>query len=102
MLTKVLCLSPPERGISPKESPSSFLQPTRLFTRILQLPTAKFKSTKSKFDTEADLESFAGCFDKGLKTAFSDDSKPKFVKFGSARDNDSRCDVKGGQLTLQG
>jgi len=99
VLTRALRLSPPERKISPKESPSSFLQ---LIPRILRLPTAKFKSTKSKFDTEADLESFAGCFDKGLKTAFSDDSKPKFVKFGSARDNDSRCDVKGGQLTLQG
>jgi len=64
------------------------------------LPTAKFK--KSKFDNETDLDAFTDRFDKGLKTNFSEDSKPKFVKFGSARDNDNRCDVKSGQMTLQG
>ena len=84
----------------PKESPSPFSQPIRLIPPILRLPTAKFKG--SKFDTESDLDAFEDCFDKGLKVSFSEDSKPKFVKFGSARDNNVRCDVKNGQLVLQG
>jgi len=37
-----------------------------------------------------------------LKGTFSEDGKPQFVKFGSARDNDNRCDVKAGKLKLQG
>jgi len=64
------------------------------------MPTAKFRN--SKFDTESDLDTFAERFDKGLKGTFSESNKPQFVKFGSARDNDSRCDVKAGKLTLQG
>ena len=100
MLTRALRLSPPEREVSPKESPSPFLQPTRLISRIFLSPTAKLKG--SKFCSKEDLDTFTECFDKGLKTNFSDDRKPKFVKFVSARENDSRCDIKGGKLTMQG
>ena len=70
-----------------------------LFRSFLS-PTAKLKG--SKFCSKEDLDTFTECFDKGLKTNFSDDRKPKFVKFVSARENDSRCDIKGGKLTLQG
>jgi len=45
---------------------------------------------------------FTDSFDTGLKTTFSDKSKPQFVKFGSLRDNDAACGVKGGKLSLQG
>lgn len=64
------------------------------------MPAAKLKG--SKFYTESDLQAFTESFDKGLKVNFSDGTRPQFVKFGSVRDNDSRCDVKGGRLTLQG
>lgn len=66
---------------------------------ILWFPTARLKN--SRF-TESDLDAFTECFDKGLKGNFSEDSKLQFVKFGSLRDNDSRCGVKGGKLALQG
>ena len=82
MLTRVLCSPPLERQISPKEKSNPSTHPAY----PSHFAITRFKSSKSKFDTEADLESFAGCFDKGLKTAFSEDSKPKFVKFGPARD----------------
>jgi len=48
------------------------------------------------------MDAFTERFDKGLKTSFSEDSRPQFVKFGSARDNDSSRGIKGGKLTLQG
>ena len=67
---------------------------------ILRLPAAKLKG--SKFDNKADLEAFAECFDKGLKGNFSGENKLHPVKFGSLRDNDSRCGVKEGNLRLQG
>ena len=63
-------------------------------------PLAKFKY--SRFDNQQDLDAFTESFDTGLKVNFTDSSKPHFVRFGSARDNDARCDVKGGKLTLSG
>jgi len=60
----------------------------------------KFKNTK--FNDEQDLVAFTDSFDTGLKTTFSDKSKSQFVKFGSLRDNDAACGVKGGKLSLQG
>ena len=68
--------------------------------RVLRLPIAKLKNFNSY--TESDLDAFTECFDKGLKGNFSEGSKPQFVRFGSPRDNDSRCDVKGGRLMLPG
>jgi len=67
---------------------------------FLNLSPARFKN--SKFDNEQDIAAFTECFDAGLKAIFSDSSKPQFVKFGSPRDNDESCGVKGGKLTLQG
>ena len=67
---------------------------------ISQLPAAKFKN--SKFDSESDIDTFTECFDKGLKSIFWDESKAQFVKFGSAGDKDSRCDVKDGRAKLPG
>ena len=63
-------------------------------------PSARFKD--SKFDNKEDLAAFTAAFDTGLKATFSDKSKPQFVKFGSPRDNDTRCGVKGGRVTLPG
>jgi len=63
-------------------------------------PPARFKN--SRFDNVQDLAAFTESFDTGLKTTFSDKSKPWFVKFGSLRDNDAACGVKGGKLSLQG
>ena len=62
---------------------------------------ARFRNSK-KFNNKVDLASFAETFDTGLKETFSDNSKSQFVKFGSARDEDARCGVKGGKLSLPG
>ena len=67
---------------------------------VLFLPLARFKN--SRFDNEQDLAAFTESFDTGLKVIFSDGTKPQFVKFGSPRDNDARCGVKGGKLSLSG
>ena len=63
-------------------------------------PPARLKN--SKFDNEQDLTAFTESFNTGLKAIFSDNSKPQFVRFGSPRDTDARCGVKGGKFTLQG
>ena len=70
------------------------------FPRLIFFPSARFKD--SKFDNKEDLAAFTTAFDTGLKTSFSDNSKPQFVKFGSLRDNDTRCGVKSGKLSLAG
>lgn len=56
----------------------------------------------SRFDTEQDLASLTESFDTGLKTSFSDNKKLLWVKFGAPRDNDPRCGVKGGKLSITG
>jgi hypothetical protein len=56
----------------------------------------------SKFDSKEDLAAFTEGFDTKLKETFADSNKPQSVKFGSLRDNDTRCGVKGGRLSLQG
>ena len=56
----------------------------------------------SKFDTPEYLAAFAQGFNEGLKMVFSDDQAPQYVKFGSPRDNDAKCEIKAGKLTLTG
>ena len=63
-------------------------------------PLARFKN--SKFNSDQDLATFSERFDTGLKGTFKDNSKNQFVKFGSSRDNDDRCGVKGGKMSLLG
>jgi len=70
------------------------------FPRFIFSPLARFKD--SKFDNKDDLAAFAGAFDTGLKATFSDNGKLQFVKFGSPRDNDTRCGVRGGRFSLPG
>jgi len=61
---------------------------------------ARFKN--SKFDNKHDLADFTKAFDSGLKTTFSDNTKPQFVKFCRVRENDTRCGVSGGKFNLPG
>ena len=56
----------------------------------------------SKFDTPEDLAAFAQRFDEGVKRVFSKDQGVQYVKFGSPRDNDAKCEIKAGKLTLTG
>jgi len=56
----------------------------------------------SRFGNKQDLAAFTESFDTGLKESFSDSTKAQFVKFGSPRDNDTRCSVKSGKLSLAG
>jgi hypothetical protein len=41
-------------------------------------------------------------FDEGVKRVFSNDQAAQYVKFGLSRDNDPRCGIKAGRLTLTG
>jgi len=71
-----------------------------LFPRLIFSPLARFKN--SKFNNKDDLAAFTESFDAGLKETFSDSSKDQFVRFGSPRDNDARCGVRGGKFSLLG
>ena len=68
--------------------------------QLLDPQPEKFRG--SKFDTDADLEAFSRKFDEGAKRVFSADQADQYVRFGSPRDNDPSCGVKGGRLTLPG
>ena len=56
----------------------------------------------SKFDTPEDLAAFSHRLDEGVKRVFSNDRAAQYIKFGSPRDNDPRCGIKAGRLTLTG
>ena len=72
-----------------------------LFSHFILSPPAMFEKS-SKFGDEQDLAAFTESFDTKLKEIFSDSGRPQFVKFGSPRDNDPDCGVKGGKFVLQG
>jgi hypothetical protein len=56
----------------------------------------------SNFDTPEDLAAFSQRFDEGVKRVFSNGRTAQYIKFGSLRDNDPRCGIKAGRLTLTG
>ena len=45
---------------------------------------------------------FSQKFDEGLRMVFSNDQAAQYVKFCGPRDNDTKCGIKGGRLTLTG
>ena len=49
-----------------------------------------------------DLEHIVQCFDKTTKLRFRKAEEPQYVKFGSTRDNDKECNIRFGQLKLEG
>jgi len=49
-----------------------------------------------------DLEHIVDCFDKTTKPRFRNSDEPQYIKFGGARDNDASCNIRFGQLKLQG
>jgi hypothetical protein len=72
----------------------------QLTGRLLNPQPEKLRG--SRFNTPEDLEVFSQKFDEGVKRVFSNDQATQYVKFGSPRDNDPRCGIKGGKLTLTG
>jgi len=49
-----------------------------------------------------DIEHIARCFDESGKVRFRDATGPQYIKFGSAKDNDSQVSIRFGQLKLPG
>ena len=49
-----------------------------------------------------DIEYIARCFDESSKVRFRDVESPQYIKFGSAKDNDVRANIRFGQLKLPG
>ncbi|TFK21935.1 hypothetical protein FA15DRAFT_597024 [Coprinopsis marcescibilis] len=50
----------------------------------------------------SDLDHIVRCFDKTTKIRFGDDNQAQYIKFGSTRDNDFSCNIRFGQLKLNG
>jgi len=68
-----------------------------------QLPNLRPEQLKgSRFDTPDDLAAFSQRFDEGVKRVFSNDKMPKYIKFGSPRDNDPDRGIRAGRLMLTG
>lgn len=55
---------------------------------------------KSPYRT--DIENIVKCFDSTTKHRFKDENVPQFVKFGSNRDNDPKCNIVRGRLEIPG
>ncbi|KAH6917102.1 hypothetical protein BKA70DRAFT_1367619 [Coprinopsis sp. MPI-PUGE-AT-0042] len=53
-------------------------------------------------DFVEDLDHIVRCFDKTTKVRFSSDKQPQYIKFGSTRDNDPECNIRFGQLKMNG
>ena len=50
----------------------------------------------------ADLDYIVQCFDNTTKLRFKKAEEPQCVEFGSTRDNDEECNIRSGQLRLEG
>ncbi|KAJ2928083.1 hypothetical protein H1R20_g9013, partial [Candolleomyces eurysporus] len=51
---------------------------------------------------QEDIEHILSCFDKTTKPRFRNKDEPQYIKFGSTRDNDPACNIRFGQLKLDG
>ncbi|KAG2016364.1 hypothetical protein CC2G_009535 [Coprinopsis cinerea AmutBmut pab1-1] len=49
-----------------------------------------------------DLDHIIRCFDKSTKIRFTSDKQPQYIRFGGTRDNDESCNIRFGQLKLEG
>jgi len=49
-----------------------------------------------------DIEHIARCFDESGKVRFRDATGPQYIKFGSAKDNDSQVNIRFGQIKIPG
>ena len=49
-----------------------------------------------------DLDHITNCFDRTTKPRFRSIKDPQYIRFGSARDNDSKCGIRFGQLKIAG
>lgn len=61
-----------------------------------------FKAFLARSSFLEDIDHIVQCFDKGTKLRFRDANEAQFIKFGGARDNDADCNIRFGQLKLQG
>ena len=50
----------------------------------------------------ADIDHIVTCFDKTTKLRFHHSDEPQYIQFGGARDNDTSCNIRLGQLKLLG
>ncbi|KAF5321316.1 hypothetical protein D9619_002044 [Psilocybe cf. subviscida] len=60
------------------------------------------KGFLARSDFLADIDHIVQCFDKGTKLRFRSGDEAQFIKFGGTRDNDANCNIRFGQLKLQG
>ncbi|TFK19368.1 hypothetical protein FA15DRAFT_674490 [Coprinopsis marcescibilis] len=56
----------------------------------------------SESDFLEDLDHIIDCFDKTTKLRFRNNQESQYIKFGSTRDNDPHCNIRIGQLKLEG
>jgi len=72
-----------------------------LFSRLLSYanPITAYLSKSKYLD---DLEYIIRCFDENTKIRFKSDKDPQYVKFATTRDNDPACNIRFGQLRLEG
>ena len=100
MLTCLLPRSFPRicfRHLQSKRFPPTYGLQFR-YRQLVQMPTGRL-SDSPYLD---DLDHICGCFDKATKTRFRSASEPQYIRFGSTRDNDPSCDIRFGQLKMEG
>ncbi|KAK2462913.1 hypothetical protein APHAL10511_005111 [Amanita phalloides] len=60
------------------------------------------KLRESSYGNPDDIATMTKFFDKKTKTSFKSPSKPSFIKFGRASDNEPNCDIRAGSIKLTG
>ena len=72
------------------------------------LPIIDIHSTQSYVDYLqgstflGDLDNIVECFDRSTKLRFRNSDEYQYIKFGGAKDNDQRCNIRFGQLKFLG
>jgi len=71
-----------------------------VFVTILARIFLQEKLAKSEFI--GDIDHIVRCFDRTTKLRFRGSTEAQYVKFGSARDTDQLCNIRFGQLKING
>ncbi|KAH7912709.1 hypothetical protein BJ138DRAFT_1228273 [Hygrophoropsis aurantiaca] len=62
----------------------------------------KRKLEGSQYGNSDIVEQMVNIFDKTTKLRFRNAEDPSYIKFGTIRDKDPKCDIRSGQLKMQG
>ncbi|CDO71998.1 hypothetical protein BN946_scf184943.g33 [Trametes cinnabarina] len=69
---------------------------------VEEIASADYRLKNSAYGNEEDIKAMLDYFDKSTKPIFKDSKDAAFIKFGTMKCNDTKVNIRRGQLTLTG